>query len=228
MSSIALDNHAILSGGGSPSPINVAYSCAGANRALIVYVIPNGAGNTITAISYNAISLTQLKTVVVLGSNYYCYGLLAPATGSNTLSISSSGGTIYATALSYTGVLQSGLPDATASKVQTAGPATLSNAITTVADECWITVGAISGAAAPTASSGITIRDTEFVTVSGDSNGAVSAGSNTQVFNVNSGADSAMIQVSLAPIPIIFTDFIGPGDINKSRRTSSFAMSRWI
>lgn len=197
---IALDTSADL--GSSASPLSVAYTCTGSNRLLLVWFYIAGAGDTATGVTYNGIALTQLTKIQIGGQPWiYCYGLLAPATGANTLAISASAGTINGVAVSYTGVLQSGLPDATATNTQAAGPGTLAKAITTVKANCWAATACLNGGSLPTVNTNITNRSNQGVIASGDSNAGVAAGSYTQTWNVNSGSDSEMLQVSFAPVP---------------------------
>jgi hypothetical protein len=150
--------------------------------------------------------MSQLCTINdQFGHPNYVYGLLNPASGANNISISWSGGntTMQGIGASYTGVLQSGLPDATATKNQNSG-STISHTITTVADNCWVAAFVRASADSISANSNITMRtDTASANESawGDSNGAVTpAGNYTMTVNVNSGSNAELLlMVSFAP-----------------------------
>lgn len=197
---IAIDNHAFLGSDTSTGPFNSTFVTSGSNRALIVSLYYFG-GPTITGITYNGISLTLLANVTNSTITVQMYGLLNPTLGSNTISISYTGvGSVVAQATSYTGVSQSGLPDAVVTLQQAIGSTSISNNITVIANNSWvITAGESNTGTTPTVGSNITLRDNASAMAVGDSNGPVSSGSFSQTWNISNAASSAMIQVSLAP-----------------------------
>ena len=101
--------------------------------------------DTVTGVTYNGVAMTQLGKRQSAAGNHstiYLYGLAAPATGSQTVSISFTGSPTYviSMAFSYTGT-HATQPDATAvnGEKATVNPTDLglSQAITTVNDNAW-------------------------------------------------------------------------------------------
>lgn len=119
--------------------LTVSHVCTGSNLLLLVHVLTNNTNEAIiTGVTYNGVSMTKIKTQVSETTlRYgYIYGLLAPSTGANNVVVSaSSSSVIGAQCVSYTGVKQSGLPDASNSN-NTAGDS-WTESITTIADNCW-------------------------------------------------------------------------------------------
>lgn len=125
-------------------------TCSGDNRILLVGIRTYKAGSAgqddvITGVTYNGVSMTRVNdTYVTAGNNIrvYLYYLIAPATGANNVVVTQASGggwSIRAIATSYTGAKQTGQPDASNTATTGAGTATsLSCAVTTVADNCWV------------------------------------------------------------------------------------------
>lgn len=123
---ISLDNHTddVFSAGGASSLTFAATASAGANRLILggTYVANNAGDHTeyITTVTYNAVGMTQLGKRENSGASgntgwFYIYGLLAPSTGSNNLIISTTGGQggrIHGVSSGFSGVRQTGLPEA--------------------------------------------------------------------------------------------------------------------
>ena len=95
--------------------LTFSHTVSGSNRVLIVAASSNG-GDHITGITYNAVAMTQQAKLAV-GTNYvYLYYLIAPDTGAHDVVVSSGSSVVLvACAVSYTGVSQSGFPDASTS-----------------------------------------------------------------------------------------------------------------
>ena len=108
MFAIAFDNS--RESDGLPSnPQTFSYTVTGSNP--ILWAGTTIANNTVTAVSYNSVGLTQLDTYTINGSGpngvFYAHYLPGPATGSNTVSISFGGIAGYNSLIgSYTGVKQ--------------------------------------------------------------------------------------------------------------------------
>lgn len=162
--SISFNAAADLGNNGGSGTLSVSYtSGSGANRMLALAIKGDTGTDNITGVTYNSVTCSlaaKLTPAGGMGDRWiYLYYLLNPSSGSNTLSITTSGGYILAGAADYTGVKQSGQPDATSTS--SVGVAlTLTGTITTVADQCW-TIMAWGGYAsnfAPTAGAGSTRR----------------------------------------------------------------------
>ena len=120
--------------------LDFSHTCTGSNLLLLVHIQIEQ--DLVTGVTYNSVAMTQLKKEIGAGSvgAVYIYGLLAPTTGANTISIAFTGVNKYITGIgeSYAGVVQSNLPDATASSFDNTGVSALATTITTVADNCWV------------------------------------------------------------------------------------------
>lgn len=116
-----------------------AHTCTGSDLVLIVGVMV-GTGNTVSGVTYNGVSMTQINTQAIGGAtfdNMYLFRLVAPATGSNNVVITASASTfIYSTAASYTGVDQTNPIDVNTTTTATATNLTLT--MTTTVDNTWL------------------------------------------------------------------------------------------
>lgn len=103
----------------------------------------------ITGITYNGVALTQIGVSIQNTRYIGFYYLLNPASGSNTVTLTgSSSAVIEAYSGSYTGVNQSGQPDANTSnnngQLPVTGGSSLTVTVTTVADNDWLIMNAFS------------------------------------------------------------------------------------
>ena len=92
----AIDSISTTSSSG-PGPFTWSHTCAGSDRLLLLFVAHYHSSNTISSASYNGVSMTAVTNgAAVTGSGYLCFittfYLIAPATGSNTVSVTPSGG----------------------------------------------------------------------------------------------------------------------------------------
>lgn len=208
---IAFDASAVSTQTATTS-LTFSHTCSGASRVLLVGLTVED-GDTVTGVTYNGIAMTQLrKQARGDGSNFiYVYGLIAPATSANNVVISSSvSTTIKAISLSYTGVKQSGLPDASASQaVNNSSTASTTANITTVANNSWavtflIATGSGGTTITTTIGSGATFRnqDAQPSLRAYDTNGAITpAGLHSMVFNYSANAFFIILgEVSIAPL----------------------------
>ena len=197
---IAFDNAATAAG--ATATTSASFTCTGSDLALVVFCLGDDTHTGFTA-TYNGVSMTD-QGGVRLGApanNYYrCFTLLSPATGSNTLSVTNTLGTLFEwTAASYTGVTAiSGFGTGTNSG------ATIARSTTISADNSWV-VSSSSGRLGPhdnTASTGVTntrISSGSYVPLgdSGTHNISASPVSHTWS-NVNS-AENIIMALSLEP-----------------------------
>lgn len=124
------------SGGSASSPATFSHTCTGDNRILFVAAASNS-GQTVTGVTYAGVSMTQIGSKTdSAGPTEYLFYLIAPATGANNVIVSTSGSNATGASVSYTGVKQSGQPDA--SVVGSESTTThKTQALTSVANNCW-------------------------------------------------------------------------------------------
>lgn len=118
------------------------HTCTGADRFLAVDVSMLSAGQTVSGITYNGVALSFIgaRSTVSSVGRIECWGLIAPATGSNTIAVTLSGAIASAgAAVSYTGVNQTTAVEAFNSNQATnVGAADATVTITTIADQDWV------------------------------------------------------------------------------------------
>lgn len=187
---IALDSTTQNTGSGSLS-----HTVSGTNRILFVSVLGGAAfGDNISGVTYNGDAMSLAGKSATSGDRWnYLFYLIAPDTGTNTVSISDGGLGVGATvATSYTGVNQGALDaSGTTSGVGTSQTGSL----TTTVDSCWL-VGAMHVDIAPTAGAGTTFRGDRFY----DSNGSVgTAGSHSLALTWVGSVGWSYILASIAP-----------------------------
>ncbi|HEX9061348.1 MAG TPA: hypothetical protein VF941_14305 [Clostridia bacterium] len=203
---IARDSHT-FKGQTLGTPVTWSHTCTGSNLALFVG-IRNQSSNSddVTSVTYNGVAMTLIPGGKINnnGAYVYLYYLFAPATGTNTVSVSTSNAadTVTGFSVSYTGVKQSGMPDA--SNTATSATSSISASLTTVANNCWYI--AIEGNNQNTISStggGLTLLDQTGGAGSADSNGSVAIGTYSPSFTLGGTSSSAMVVASFAPAPVV-------------------------
>lgn len=124
------------------SPRTWTHTCTGNNRLLTVISIGSVGVDDVSGVTYNGVAMTSAVKIQLPGGSRWVtlWYLLNPASGANTVSVNGSAQCSGLSA-SYTGVKQSGQPDATASN-SSAGATSLATTLTTIADNCW-TVGGV-------------------------------------------------------------------------------------
>lgn len=179
---IAFD--ATATGNVNAASLTYSHTCSGSNRILLVGVGTDASADCITGATYNGVAMTLIDKQQMSGDAtrfIYLFYLINPASGANDIVVSASGGlrNIRSDSVSYTGAKQSGQPDASA-KATNASTTDLSVAVTVVAANSWIVSFGNAIAAIPVAGTGLTSRNTEGANCRiADSNGLLSAGSNT-------------------------------------------------
>ncbi len=206
---IAYDN----SGSGNittGTSVTFSNQCTGSNLALVVFATDNGARNvTVTATKGgSATSMTLINRAAAGGLGDASFYILAPDTGvtSNIVATRTGSGYIIAQSASYTGVKQSGFPDANVINAYNGtGSTTISQAITSVADNCWAVMGGFYNTNSGTVTAGAnTVVRQSTVNASGlnglgDSNGAITpAGSYTLNMTGTSAGRSSQL-ITMAP-----------------------------
>ena len=184
--------------GTSPNAGN--HTCSGSDRILIVGT--KGSTTYASGVTYNGVAMTRITDVTsgVGEYNLSLWYLIAPASGTNSISATVSSGTVGWTAVSYTDISQTGNPDATNSGTAASGTShTVS--VTTLTDNSWV-VGYFSSAAATlAASTGITFVVAQANNVAlGDSNGPKTpAGSYSMTVTSGSGTFAGIV-AALKPV----------------------------
>lgn len=196
---------AAASGSGHSTSINISHTCTGSDRILFVGTA-NGNGATISGVTYNSVAMTL---VAASGHNAgtsqiaTLWYLVAPATGSNTITITATGTTdIFGAAASYTGASQTGQPDSSNTNFDVgAGVSTLSQSTTVVASNCWaVMVGFNDNGGSLTAGTGSTRRaDGGSGNAIFDSNTTVSTGAYSMAYSGGNG-HYAMSMASFTPV----------------------------
>lgn len=146
------------------SPLTWSHTCTGSNRALLVAVSIGAAAGTITGATYNSVAMSKLITTDFNGSLgvLEMWGLVNPASGANNISVTWTGSQFMgASAVSYTGVAQYGLPDASAyTDIAGVSSSSISTSVTTVADRTWLVAATYANTTNPTAGTNQTARGT--------------------------------------------------------------------
>jgi hypothetical protein len=197
------------------SSVTFSHTCTGSNRILIVGVAIADNSDTVTGVTYNSVALTSIASADNFNGsrNVTLWYLIAPATGANNIVVTLSGtpaAFFSVGAASYTGVKQSGQPDAFGSYSGTSSTVDYTKSITTVADNCWL-VGVLTNGNSlnPTADSGTTLRLSVYNRSGNgyelfllDSNGAKTPASSYALgVSADAGA-GAVIVASLAPFTV--------------------------
>lgn len=173
----------------------------GAGGVLVVDIVTNG---TITAVTYNGVSLTQVTGASNPTGNFYTYYLDSPSTGANTVSVTTSGGSVVTgSSVSYLGA-KAGIDNSTLyTGCGTTLPCTVS--LTPVAAYSWVvglfyfnTVTVTSGNANTTirgqnGSGGLQIG-------TADTNGYVSGATTMSFTDASAVSANTVAAISLAPI----------------------------
>lgn len=146
------------------------HTCSGSNLILIVEAISTNPAATTRAYQHNGTSyveMTLISEVTQSGTarKTSIFYLLNPATGARNIKVDASVGPVDVggCAVSYTGVKQSGQPDASDTYATTTTDSP-SKSLTTVADNCWV-VFAGDGASLNqfTAGANTTLRVNDYV-----------------------------------------------------------------
>lgn len=194
---IAFDNGAVVATGSNAGSLSGSFTVTGSNPFLIAYAWGAIGSDTVSDIQYNGVSLTKIGgTVCPSDRGVSMWYLKAPATGSNTLSVSGSG--LYLlSAASYTGVDQTSPLDSSNTATTTGGnPFTFST--TVVATGCWLVCAGKTNGANPTAGTGTTNRVGNDAGIF-DSNGTVGTGSQSLSLSNGTGANLGFIIASFKP-----------------------------
>lgn len=187
------------------------HTCSGANRILFVSgrnYCSSTASDVVTGVTYNGVAMTRLTAyaLYVAGATAdwdYVYYIIAPATGANNIVVSCSAtSNAYFRGHSYTGVKQTGFPDASASAYSGTGTS-ITSTLTTIADNCWLVGLHDNEQNIQTAGANTTIRNiTNSGIISVDTNSAQTpAGSKSMSSSWSGSGPNYYSIVSIAPAP---------------------------
>ncbi len=186
--------------------LSFSYTTTGSNRLLSADTITDAATNTNTGTTYNSVSMSNFDNIdCPFGGWQNMWGLAGPASGSNTLTSSFSGGgqALEMVATSYTGCNQSGQPDNHTTDSTAVGVNNFSTSITPNADNCWILIFAQANTGIVAAGTNVTQRaeshTLNFSSLVGDNNAAVTPPASTTMQVTGSVAAWAIILASIAP-----------------------------
>ncbi len=184
--------------------ITWAHTCSGINRILFVTAFGNIGTDVITGATYGGVAMSLVNKIQCPTDRWvYLFSLINPLTGANNVVVSASGSiAIAGQSASYTGVKQTGQPDAnnTGTAVKPATSITVS--VTTGANNDWTVFGGKNDVlGAMTAGTGSTVRQAANGLGLFDSNGAITpAGSYSMTVNTGATpADFGMVIASFAP-----------------------------
>ena len=175
---------------------------------LLVFTENQAGADNITGVTYNGNAMTQFGSgIAVVGSivlrGWYIFDASMPASGvaADIVVSRSTSSDTWNVMASYTGVKQSGFPDASSFFNDSTSPYT--GTLTTIADNCWtVLMGNTSSSGTQTASTGSTFRrnNTSVLFQLYDSNGAITpAGSTSMSYISGVNEASGNIMVSFAP-----------------------------
>jgi len=147
--SIALDAASESGYESSVSSISWSHTCTGANGLLVVGVGHNDFSDTVDNITYNSDAVTAIRAEKAgISTRSSIHYRLAPDTGGSYTIVVTFTGTITnggAGATSYTGVAQTGQPDADNGTVAGGTNTGISTTVTTEADNCWVVSAVYTG-----------------------------------------------------------------------------------
>lgn len=197
---IAFDATAQATGTGSTS-LTFAHTVTGTDRFLTIGFV-HGNTTTLSSVTFNDDACSSVDLVQIqANTQLHMYSLIAPDTGTNNVVITVSGSTtIRAVSASYTGVSQTGQPDAD-NKVGPVTTATASVAVTTTVDNSWAVATAFGGSGINPGTNW-TARNEDALgrTLIGDSGAAITpAGSYTMGVQDNPSDNTGIVIASFAP-----------------------------
>lgn len=212
---VAIDSGEAGGTGGPLSPLSFNHTSTGNNLILVCFV--RDSTDTITGVTYNGVTMTQVAKQNVFTTNYwYGFYLVNPATGTHSVSISFSNSGVpninYA-CQSYSGVAQSGQPDAFNNALTTSN-ASNNMTVTTVADNTWLVgIGEAANGGAISAGANATVRQSSLAYAKMfDTNGSQTPAGSHSITVTMTGADQlAYIALSIKPFTYPHENIRGGG-----------------
>lgn len=228
---IAFDNAA---GGNCATSVTTCSTSAftvssAANTGLAVCVMTGSSTDDVTGVTFNGVSATRVAALagdnVTVGYTYL-YWLIAPTSGSHVATATTSAGEhILITASSYTGVAQTGIPEASATH-QSASGTTLTGTVTTITANDWVVSCGGDFNLGTTAGTNTTFRANDGytgtgLTFIGDNNAAIaSPTAYSMTYTLATSAKANIIVGAIQPP----TSAIAPGNLTLSSVTKTQAV----
>lgn len=189
-------------GGASPtSPLTWSHTCTGTNQLLVVGVaMGHGSGTPTVTATYNSVSMTQVGTVQSDQSttgDAWLFALVNPTTGTNTVSVSWSGGgaadAIEAGSISFINVEQSSVANAVTNVTtlsSTGQQANPSIDVTSATKNMVVDILVMGGSITSSADQQRWLKNVNSTTAGGNGAQATQAGASTVTMNYTAGAES--------------------------------------
>ena len=140
--SCAVAFDAASSGYQNSTSVSWSHTCTGANLFGVIGINLYGASNDITSVTYNGVACASIASIQFAGgvNNFaVLYGIHGPATGAHNAVITrTSSNHIVAGMLSYTGVAQTGQPEASTTAAPGSSAANLPLTMTVTTDQAWL------------------------------------------------------------------------------------------
>jgi hypothetical protein len=189
------------------STLSYSHTVTGTNPILFVGVFGAIGSDLVTGVTYNSTSMTLAGKAEIDGDRWvYLFYLVGPATGSHTVKITASANTpLDGQSASYTGVAQSGQPDAVSSStIDNATSTTLS--LTTIANNSWAFLLDKTNVDSPAAGAGSTQRQSANGMGIFDSNGPVTPAGVKSMTATDLGGGGS----NFASVMMSFSPFVAP------------------
>jgi hypothetical protein len=206
---IAFNNfNGSLGNNGGSGNYSANYTGATLTHGLLVLCIEGGLGGpTITSATYGGVAMTLVfggQNPNTSGRSAYEYWLLNPASGSNTLAITQSGGDfIIPIVAEYSGVKQTSQPDATSANASSSSVTSFTSSITIANNGSWSVLcsNTSNGPATWSNGTGATFRGTDSFADTSiyDSAGPVSPGAYGMTVNFSASGFMLNILASFQP-----------------------------
>lgn len=190
---------------GGTTSVGGTHQVNGSNNFLTAWVFSQTTTDDTTGVTYNGVAMTKVTSIAKNTTEGYlsCWRLIAPATGANTITATRSGGAtgvFWISTANYNGIKQSAEDNSTSTTV--IGSTSLTCTLTTVADNCYLVMGAFSDNGNVSAGASTTLQQSATTTpIISDSNGQKSPAGSYSLVNNSSSGNNVGIMLSLAPVP---------------------------
>jgi hypothetical protein len=222
---IGIDIDSVASMGNTTgTTLNLSHTNSGSSRTLWCTINTGTNSDIITDASYNSVPMTLVdKQIASDNSSYtYLYCLIAPATGTHNITITTNNGAIgvRAASVSYTGTNQSAQPDN--STKATATGTSISASLTPIGDNCWIVAAHGNEGENPLPGAGTTLRAGGSTSAIGDTSGEIHPAAATSMqWLTSTSKHFAIILASMAPAAIVTTTSTTTSTTTTSTSTST-------
>lgn len=197
---------AATDGGNAAGNLTFAHTVgSGSNRILWVSVLGSSVSSAdVSGVTYAGTAMTLIASKQANSGRFiYLFYLVAPATGSNNVVITSASNFTWGGASSYSGASQTGVPDASNTGDSGASATSWTDSVTTTANNCWTVIAGRSNAGGIGAGASTTQRASEsaFGTANiCDSNAAVTPAGSASLTITGIGGDWLYgVMASFAP-----------------------------